>query len=69
MISKVGLNRPIVILEYDRELSQIYLGTESYTIDEVKVDSYTFKRIKVQANGNQLLVYVLNHYKYSDFRL
>ena len=32
LVSDVGANRPIIIMEYDEKISTIYLGTTNYII-------------------------------------
>ncbi len=50
-ISKVGPNRPILIFEYDRELSSIYVGGK-YNVQQIKVDKYEFKKITTEIDGS-----------------
>jgi len=37
-MSNIGINRPIVILEYDQKISKILLPDQNYTISDVKIN-------------------------------
>ena len=68
-VSDVGLNRPIIILEYDEKVSSIYLGTMDYNISEVIIDGYLFKKITTRQADKELFVFVFDHQKYDTFNL
>ncbi len=51
LISDVGSNRPLLIMEYDQKQSSIYLGTTNYVIESVNAGKFNFKKIRVTNMG------------------
>lgn len=69
LVSKVGLNRPIFIFEYDQNISKIYLGTTNYTTEKVSIGKLNFQKIVAENKGTLLEVYVLDHQRTDRFNV
>ncbi len=63
LVSRVGLNRPIFIFEYDQKVSKIYLGTNKYITKNVSIGKLNAKKIIAEYEGTLLEIYVIDHHR------